>query len=101
MTVIFFVQQCIIMTPKSLLRHPDAKSSFDDMLEGTRFKRIIPESGPAMENAEQVKKILFCSGRVYYDLNKERTAKQRQSDVAITRVEQVGRDIYVFNYLQI
>jgi len=77
------------MTPKSLLRHPEAKSSFDDMLEGTKFDRVIEESGLASEHAEQVKKILFCSGRVYYDLNKERTAKQRQADVAITRVEQV------------
>ena len=42
-----------------------------------------------MGNAAQVQNILFCSGRVYYDLNKERTAKQSQSDVAITRIEQV------------
>ena len=56
---------------------------------GRVFKRIIPESGPAMENVEQVQNILFCSGRVYYYFNKERTAKQRQSDVAITRIEQV------------
>lgn len=77
------------MTPKSLLRHPDARSSFDSMLEGTKFLRMIPESGPAEANAEHVKKLLFCSGKVYYDLDKDRTQKDRVKDVAISRVEQV------------
>jgi len=85
-----FRKPCIIMTPKSLLRHPDAKSSFDEMLEGTKFRRVIPESGPATDNPEQVKKIVFCSGRVYYDLNKERTTKQKTTDIAIARVEQLS-----------
>jgi 2-oxoglutarate dehydrogenase E1 component len=77
------------MTPKSLLRHPDAKSSFDDMTEGTTFKRVIPDAGPAVDNAEHVKKLIFCSGKIYYDLAKERAQKDRLADVAITRVEQV------------
>jgi len=77
------------MTPKSLLRHPDAKSSFEDMVDGTRFKRLIPDEGPAVDNAERVKKLLFCTGKVYYDLAKEREQKHRAEDVAIARVEQV------------
>lgn len=77
------------MTPKSLLRHPDAKSSLDEMAEGTKFRRLIPESGPAVDNAETVKKLLFCTGKVYYDLAKDRTQKDRVKDVAIARVEQV------------
>jgi len=77
------------MTPKSLLRHPDAKSSFDDMVEGTAFKRLIADDGPAVDNAERVKKLLFCTGKIYYDLAKERAQKHRDDDVAITRVEQV------------
>jgi 2-oxoglutarate dehydrogenase E1 component len=86
-----FRKPCIIMTPKSLLRHPDAKSSFDDMVDGTKFQRLIPEQGAAVEeNAEQVKTLLFCSGRVYYDLSKERDAKHRTADVAIARVEQLS-----------
>ena len=36
--------QMIVMTPKSLLRHPEARSSFDEMQEGTSFRRLIPES---------------------------------------------------------
>jgi 2-oxoglutarate dehydrogenase E1 component len=78
-----------VMTPKSLLRHPDAKSSFDDMTEETTFKRLIPETGPAVDNAEHVKRLLFCTGKVYYDLAKERVQKDRTADVAIARVEQV------------
>ena len=78
------------MTPKSLLRHPDAKSSFDDMVEGTGFQRMIPERGVASENPQGVKKILFCSGKVYYDLVKERDAKNMSETIAISRVEQVS-----------
>jgi 2-oxoglutarate dehydrogenase E1 component len=43
-----------------------------------------------VENAEQVKKLVFCTGRVYYDLNKERTTRQRSTDIAIARVEQIS-----------
>jgi len=81
--------QLIVMTPKSLLRHPDAKSSFDDMVEGTSFKRLIPDDGPAVDNAESVKKLMFCTGKIYYDLVKERAQKHHEEDVAIARVEQV------------
>ena len=86
--------QLIVMSPKSLLRHPEAKSSFDEMAEGTTFKRIIPETGPAADNAEHVKKLLFCTGKVYYELAKERLQKDRTNDVAIARVEQVSRSIF-------
>ena len=86
--------QLIVMTPKSLLRHPDAKSSFDEMLEGTGFKRLIPDDGPVVDNAERVKKLLFCTGKIYYDLMKEREQKHRNDDVAIARVEQVNTGIF-------
>jgi 2-oxoglutarate dehydrogenase E1 component len=77
------------MSPKSLLRHPEAKSSFDEMVEGTKFQRLIPETGPAADNAEHVKKLVFCTGKVYYELTKERAQKNMVSDIAIARVEQV------------
>lgn len=80
----------IMMTPKSLLRHPEAKSSFDDMAEGTSFRRLIPESGAAVDNAEHVRKLLFCSGKVYYDLAKERIQKNCVDGIAIARVEQIS-----------
>ena len=43
------------MTPKSLLRHPDAKSSYDDFINGSEFQRIIPDTGPAVDNANKVR----------------------------------------------
>jgi 2-oxoglutarate dehydrogenase complex dehydrogenase (E1) component-like enzyme len=51
--------------------------------------RVIPEEGAAIENPSGVKKLLFCSGKVYYDLKKARSEKNLDRDVAIARVEQV------------
>ncbi|GLV41368.1 Oxoglutarate dehydrogenase [Carabus blaptoides fortunei] len=85
-----FRKPLIHMSPKSLLRHPEAKSNFDEMLEGTEFMRIIPETGPAVQNASGVKKLVFCSGKVYYDLKKYRDEKGLTNEIAITRVEQVS-----------
>ncbi|KRX18979.1 2-oxoglutarate dehydrogenase, mitochondrial, partial [Trichinella nelsoni] len=85
-----FRKPLIVMTPKSLLRHPEARSPFDDYLENTRFIRLIPEDGPASENPEQVKRLVFCSGKLYYELKKERNNKKIDSDVAICRIEQLS-----------
>uniref|UniRef100_A0A2K5HBE2 2-oxoglutarate dehydrogenase complex component E1 n=1 Tax=Colobus angolensis palliatus TaxID=336983 RepID=A0A2K5HBE2_COLAP len=84
------VFQLIIFTPKSLLRHPEARSSFDEMLPGTHFQRVIPEDGPAAQNPENVKRLLFCTGKVYYDLTRERKARDMVGQVAITRIEQLS-----------
>lgn len=78
------------MTPKSLLRLPEARSSFDEMNENTEFLRIIPEQGAAAENASNVKRLIFCSGRVYYDLAKSREERSLVDTVAIARVEQIS-----------
>jgi len=78
------------MTPKSLLRHPEAKSNFDLMLEDTQFLRVIPEEGVAAEDPDSVKKLLFCSGKVYYDLKKARAEEKLDNKIAIARVEQVS-----------
>ncbi|KAF7400408.1 hypothetical protein HZH66_005592 [Vespula vulgaris] len=85
-----FRKPLIMMTPKSLLRHPEAKSSFDLMLEDTEFLRVIPEEGPATNNASNVKRLVFCSGKVYYDLKKARAEKTLDDQVAIARVEQIS-----------
>lgn len=78
------------MTPKSLLRHSEARSSFDEMVEDTEFKRIIPDDGPACHNPDDVKKLIFCTGKIYYDLRKTIKEKNLESHVAVTRVEQVS-----------
>uniref|UniRef100_A0A674EIA6 2-oxoglutarate dehydrogenase complex component E1 n=1 Tax=Salmo trutta TaxID=8032 RepID=A0A674EIA6_SALTR len=94
-----FLQMCnedpdtyplIVFTPKSLLRHPEAKSSFDDMLPGTHFQRLIPDSGPVCEKPEGVKRIVFCTGKVYYELTRERNNRGNDDTVAITRIEQLS-----------
>lgn len=59
-------------------------------LPGTHFLRVIPDDGPAAQSPDRVKRVLFCTGKVYYDLTRERKARQMEADVAITRVEQVS-----------
>ncbi|XP_062340486.1 2-oxoglutarate dehydrogenase complex component E1 isoform X2 [Osmerus eperlanus] len=85
-----FRKPLIIFTPKSLLRHPEAKSSFDEMLPGTHFQRIIPETGVASASPEGVKRVVFCTGKVYYELTRERKNRGMEATVAITRVEQLS-----------
>ncbi|CAL8081089.1 unnamed protein product [Orchesella dallaii] len=81
-----FRKPLIIMTPKSLLRHPEARSSFDDMKPGTEFQRIIPDpTAPAT-----ARKLILCTGKVYYDLKKARAERGLENEIAITRVEQIS-----------
>jgi 2-oxoglutarate dehydrogenase E1 component len=84
-----FRKPLIIMTPKSLLRHSACKSPLADFDKGSRFERLIPDSGTAISDISSVRKLLFCSGKVYYDLHQER-AKRQINDVAIARVEQIS-----------
>lgn len=84
-----FRKPLIIMTPKSLLRHPECKSSFDLMVPSSHFQRLISDSGPAASNAVGVKKLIFCTGKVYYDLIKARREKGLEDQIAISTVEQI------------
>ena len=59
------------------------------MTEGTQFRRIIPEEGLPSQNPDKVKRVIFCSGKIYYDLVKERKDRGFDESVAIARVEQV------------
>jgi len=74
----------IIFTPKSLLRAPMAVSPLDDLVNG-EFKRVIEDT---TVNPKDVKRVLLCSGKVYYDLVKARETLGR-TDVAIVRLEQI------------
>lgn len=56
---------------------------------GTSFQRVIPENGPAAQAPGQVRRLIFCTGKVYYDLVKERSSQGLDEHVAITRLEQV------------
>ncbi len=75
----------IVMTPKSLLRHKLSVSHLDDLTNG-QFQMVIGETEKL--DAAKVKRIVFCAGRVYYDLLEARS-KQGRGDVAIVRIEQL------------
>ncbi|MDH5707527.1 MAG: 2-oxoglutarate dehydrogenase E1 component [Hylemonella sp.] len=75
----------IIFTPKSLLRNKDAASPLSEFTKGG-FQTVIPEHKELQ--ADKVKRIIACSGKVYYDLVKKREEKE-SDDVAILRVEQL------------
>ncbi|OAF66643.1 hypothetical protein A3Q56_05636 [Intoshia linei] len=85
-----FRKPLIVMTPKSLLRHPDVRSSFKDIITGTEFQRIIPETGVSTHQPFNVKKLIFCTSKVYYDLFKERNNSELNEEIAICRVEQIS-----------
>ncbi|MCK6547506.1 2-oxoglutarate dehydrogenase E1 component [Myxococcota bacterium] len=77
----------IIMSPKSLLRHPDAVSTLDELATGS-FQRIIPDvSFPTKAEGQRVRKVLLTSGKIYYELAAARR-EQKADDVAIVRIEQ-------------
>lgn len=57
-----FRKPAVVMTPKSLLRHPEARSPLAAFADGTRFLRLIPEEGPAAASPDQVTRLIFCSG---------------------------------------
>ena len=75
----------IIMSPKSLLRAPFATSTLEE-LAGGEFRRIIPDS--AELNPDQVRRVILCAGKVYYELEAARREQGRR-DIAIIRVEQL------------
>ena len=85
-----FRKPMVIMTPKSLLRHPMAKSPAAEFMGDWQFKRI--KSDPAMETDtaadKHIKRLVLCSGKVAYDLIQKRD-EEKLTDVSIIRIEQL------------
>jgi 2-oxoglutarate dehydrogenase E1 component len=81
-----FRKPLVIMTPKSLLRHKLAVSTLDEMSNGSAFRTVIPEID-AIAPPEQIRRVVLCAGKVYYDLLAERRDRGI-TDVAIVRLEQ-------------
>ncbi|TCK09528.1 2-oxoglutarate dehydrogenase E1 component [Marinobacterium mangrovicola] len=75
----------IVMSPKSLLRHKQAVSSLEELADGG-FQPVIPEVDAI--DPKKVKRLVMCSGKVYYDLYNRRT-ELAKDDVAIVRIEQL------------
>ncbi|MFT7247361.1 MAG: 2-oxoglutarate dehydrogenase E1 component [Algoriphagus sp.] len=80
-----FRKPCVHMSPKSMLRHPGNISKMEDFLPGTKFEETY---GDSYADPKKVKRVLLCSGKVYYDLL-ERQQESKRKDIAILRVEQL------------
>lgn len=74
----------VVLTPKSLLRHPDVISDRKELAEG-KFERILRDKDVDLA---KVRRVMFCTGKVYYDLKKSRT-ERGLDDVALIRLEQL------------
>lgn len=77
----------VVMTPKSLLTKPEAVSSLEDFAEGTKFQEVLADPevpGPK----DEIDRIVFCSGKVYYDLVQHRK-EQGIDNTVILRMEQL------------
>jgi 2-oxoglutarate dehydrogenase E1 component len=81
-----FRKPLIIMTPKSLLRHPMAKSSASEFIEESHFKRILSDRMDIPD--DKIRRLILCSGKVAYDLMEKR-ADEGLEDVSIVRLEQL------------
>ena len=82
-----FRKPLVLMTPKSLLSRPEAVSLESDFQEGTCFQEILPDT-KFFDQPNEVNRIIFCSGKVYYDLMAHRQTEGIES-AAIIRIEQL------------
>ena len=89
-----FRKPLVIMTPKSLLRHKKAVSTLADMSEGSSFHRVLRDDAEygrhtavKLKGDDQIRRVVLCSGKVYYDLLEERE-KRGVDDVYLMRLEQ-------------
>lgn len=82
-----FRKPLIVMTPKSLLRHKLCISKLADMGTGTTFQRVIAETDTRLADDKKIRRVVLCSGKVYYDLLAAREEK-KITDVALVRLEQ-------------
>jgi 2-oxoglutarate dehydrogenase E1 component len=82
-----FRKPLIVMSPKSILRHKLVISKLADFATGSRFRRVLGEVDK-LAAADKVKRVVLCSGKVYYDLLEHRR-EHKIDDVAIVRIEQL------------
>lgn len=78
----------IVMTPKSLLRHKRAVSKLDELGAGSTFHRVLFDDADKLQPDNKIRRVVLCSGKVYYDLFEERE-KRGIDDVYLLRIEQL------------
>ncbi len=79
-----FRKPCVVMSPKSLLRHPKVVSPIAEFTSG-RFREVLPDSSV---DPKKVKRVVLCTGKVYFDLEEARE-KEKIANVALVRLEQL------------
>ncbi len=102
-----FRKPVIIFTPKSLLRNKNAVSEIKDFTTGSWFHRVLPDPG-IFSKSQKIDRVVLCSGKVFYDLIKERE-KKNIKNIKLIRIEQlypfptdaVLRELKVFNNAEI
>ena len=83
-----FRKPMIVMSPKSLLRHPLCVSDLSEFETETKFHEVFDDTAVNSRNLKKVKKALFCSGKIYYDLLEKKEADKRD-DVAVCLLERL------------
>ena len=89
-----FRKPLICINPKSLLRLPACASSLEEFYRPAGFLRVLPEVRSDLVPDDQVRRVILCAGRVYYDIAAERQSRGI-NDVAIARIEQICPFPYV------
>lgn len=84
-----FRKPLIVVAPKKLLKLKAANSDIELFDEGLRFHKCIPDVHPNLAPNDKVRKVVFCSGQIYYDLEAERE-KRGIKDIAIARLEEIS-----------
>jgi 2-oxoglutarate dehydrogenase E1 component len=85
-----FRKPLVVVSPKSMLKSKDCTSTLEDIAEGTKFKRALPEAhADELVAPNEIRRVVFCSGKVYYELLNQRR-KSGVKDVAIARIEQIS-----------
>jgi len=85
--VVFDRRPLVVMTPKSLLRHPEAVSALDDLAKGA-FNEILGDTQVEPSRASSVERVIVCSGKVYFELLEHRRTSGA-ADTPLIRVEQL------------
>lgn len=83
-----FLKPLVLMTPKSLLTRPEAVSREEEFLEGESFREVLPDFQIKEPMLDDIERVIFCSGKIYYDLLQYRQ-EQAIGNAALIRVEQL------------